>query len=92
MLHGEEVGTFGYVLAHAYDFLYASCGSHLRHSRIEGAWGLSALEYIAEDEGAPLSACLGASAHEVEGYVERLHVGVVRVVNECAASLAVLHL
>ena len=72
--------------------LHATLADEGGHLCVEGVFVLAALENIAEDERALATLVVGAATHEVEGNVEGVDVGVVRVVDERAAVVAFLHL
>jgi len=72
--------------------LHATLADEGGHLCVEGVFVLAALENVAEDERALATLVVGAATHEVEGNVEGVDVGVVRVVDERAAVVAFLHL
>ena len=89
---GYLVGSGTELGADADKPLYTTLLAELRHLAIERLRGESALLDVAEDERAAASLMVGATAHEVEGYVERVDVGVVRVIDKRTAVLSLLDL
>ena len=59
---------------------------------IEFSWLLPALEDVAEDERTTAAFMVGTAIHEVKRDVERVDIRVVRVVDQCTAVAAFLHL
>ena len=92
VLHREVIGTCMDFFAHTYHLLDASRCSHLCHTGVEAAGRFATLQDVAQNQGAVLFDCFGATTHKVEGDVERVDIRIVGVVDECAAILTVLHL
>ena len=90
-LHLEVSGTRHNLVAHTYYLFYATAFGHVCHPGIQCPGCFAALQYVAQDESVASVAYVGAPAHEVECYVERVDIGVVGVVDECAPVDSVLH-
>ena len=86
------VGIVRHHRAYADKLLHATLLCQAAHLAIEVGRVHAALLYVAEDERAATVLVVGTAVHEVEGYVERIDVGVVRVVDERAAMTALFHL
>ena len=91
-LHIEErVGRRDF-RSHADEALHAAARHHLRHLPVEFIGGQSRLEEVREDERFLFPLHFRAAVHEVQGNVERGHVGVVRVVDDRAVAHPLNHL
>ena len=92
LLDVDEVGIVGDDGADADELLHATLLSETAHLAVEVSGGHATLLDIAEDKCAATTLMVGTTVHEVEGDVERVDVGVVRVVDESAAVATFLDL
>ena len=71
---------------------HAPLASQFTHLLVQFTRHLSALEDVAQYQGAATAPVVGTAVHEVEGDVEGVDVGVVTVVDKGTAVLSLLHL
>ena len=85
--YGYLHGLLRHLVANADETVDATLHTEVGHLTIERGWGLTTLIDVAQHE------CLATAttAHEVEGYIERVDIGVVGVVDKGQSALSLLH-
>ena len=91
LLNLYQVGMLHNLRTDAYYLLNAALHTEVGYFLVEHVERFARLVDVAEYERALASLVVGAAAHEVERYVERVDVRVVRVVDERAALLTLFH-
>ena len=87
----EGLGLSRYFVADADKLVDAALHAEVVHLTIEFAGRFAALVDVAQDERAAAALLVGTATHEVEGYVERVDIAVIGIVNQCATALSPLH-
>ena len=89
LTHQESAGLCTDVRAYTNQFLYTSFCAEGIDLSIEVLIRHAALEDITKNER--ITTCR-TTLHEVESYIERVDVAIVRVIDKCAAALTLFHL
>ena len=92
LLHLYKVSMSHYLRSDADNLVHTALYGEIAYLGIEFFQGFTSLIDIAEDERASLSIVVRTTVHKVEGYVERIDVRVIRVVDKRTSVDSLLHL
>ena len=92
LLHLYEVSMSHYLRSDADNLVHTALYGEIAYLGIEFFQGFACLIDIAKNERAALSLMVRTTAHKVEGYVERIDIRVIRVVDKRTSVDSLLHL
>ena len=92
LLHLYKVSMSHYLRSDADNLVHTTLYGEVAHLGIEFFQRFACLIDIAEDKRASLSLVVRTTVHKVEGYVERIDIRVIRVVDKRTSVDSLLHL